>query len=181
MKGHLQENPSNWPPKDPKPGNVPWNQTPGSVIPPPHVYFLDWYNRKGANAIGMIIPSPATTESGDGERSSKSQPYKAHFFYGARGYKAARGLISWEITRNPPIYTICQLVLWIGNEVFLDKSWFMAENCISSIKHFFYIKKWQIFVYCLVHDICFWLRFGLANAINNYLRLKNRIVCVGNF
>ena len=28
-------------------GNVPWNQTHGSVIPPPHIIFLDWYNRKG--------------------------------------------------------------------------------------------------------------------------------------
>ena len=34
---------------------------------------------RGANAVGMSIPPPATTESGDRERSSRSQPYKAHF------------------------------------------------------------------------------------------------------
>ena len=33
----------------------------------------------GANAAGMNIPPPATTESGDRERSSRLQPYKAHF------------------------------------------------------------------------------------------------------
>jgi hypothetical protein len=27
----------------------------------------------------------------------------------------------------------------------------------------------------------FWLRFGLANAMNNYLKIKVRVVCVGNF
>ena len=30
-------------------------------------------------------------------------------------------------------------------------------------------------------DIYFWLRFGFANAIKDYLRLKNRVVCVGNY
>ena len=29
-------------------------------------------------------------------------------------------------------------------------------------------------------NIYFWLRFGSANAINNYWRLKIRVVCVGN-
>ena len=29
-------------------GNIPWNRTPGSVIPPPHIDFLDWYNRNGS-------------------------------------------------------------------------------------------------------------------------------------
>ena len=35
-------------------------------------------------------------------------------------------------------------------------------------------KKDRIYVY-------FWLKFGLANAIDNYLRLQIRVVCVGNF
>ena len=34
-----------------------------------------------------------------------------------------------------------------------------------------------------VNLICFWLRFGLANAINDFrlLKVKIRVVCVGNF
>ena len=32
-----------------------------------------------------------------------------------------------------------------------------------------------------VRNIYFWLRFGLANAINDYQRLKIRVVCAGNF
>ena len=34
---------------------------------------------RGANALGISIPPPATTKSGDRERSSRLQPYKAHF------------------------------------------------------------------------------------------------------
>ena len=30
-----------------KHGNVSWNQTTGSFIPPPPIFFLDWYKRKG--------------------------------------------------------------------------------------------------------------------------------------
>ena len=33
----------------------------------------------------------------------------------------------------------------------------------------------------LVKTIYFWLRIGLANAIYDYYRLKNRVACVGNF
>ena len=63
--------------------NVPWNQTPGSVIPPPHMYFLDWYNLEiDANAVGISKPPPETIESGDWEGSSRSQPYKALFYMG---------------------------------------------------------------------------------------------------
>ena len=32
-----------------------------------------------------------------------------------------------------------------------------------------------------MHNIYFELRFGLENAINDYLRLKIYVVCVGNF
>ena len=31
------------------------------------------------------------------------------------------------------------------------------------------------------NSICFWLSFGLANAINDYKRLRIRVVCVGNY
>ena len=34
-----------------------------ALYPHPHIYFLDRYNRKGANVVGMSIPPPATTES----------------------------------------------------------------------------------------------------------------------
>ena len=62
--------------------------------------FLDWCNRKGENAVGMIIPPPATTKSGYRGRRSRSKPYKANFFMGGGGYKAARGPISRHITRK---------------------------------------------------------------------------------
>ena len=62
-------------------GNVPWNQTPGSVIPPPYIYIFSDTIERCANALGMSIPPPATTENGDRERSSRSQAYKALFLY----------------------------------------------------------------------------------------------------
>ena len=34
---------------------------------------------------------------------------------------------------------------------------------------------------CLCQTDFNYNRFGLANAINNHLRLKIRVVCVGNF
>ena len=38
-------------------GNVPWNQTPGSVIPPPLIIFLYTDTIEiSANAVGMSIP-----------------------------------------------------------------------------------------------------------------------------
>ena len=46
---------------------------------------------RGVNAVGMIIPPPATTKSGDRERSSRLQLYKARLLYGG-------GLISRDIT-----------------------------------------------------------------------------------
>ena len=81
-------------------GNVPWNQTPVRVIPPPpfHIIFLDWYNRKRPNAVGISIPPPATTLSGDRERSSRLQRYKALFCMGVGGYNTSKSLFSREIT-----------------------------------------------------------------------------------
>ena len=64
-------------------GYVHWNQTTGSVIPsPPPVIFLTDTIERGANAVGMRIPPPATIESGDWERSSRLQPYKPLFCMG---------------------------------------------------------------------------------------------------
>ena len=54
--------------------------------PPPLIYIF-----RGANAVGMSITPPATTENGDRELCSSSQPYKAHFCMGG-GYNAARGI-----------------------------------------------------------------------------------------
>ena len=54
--------------------------------------------KRGANAVGMSITPLATTESGDRELSSRSQPYRALFLRG--GYNAAKGLISREITKR---------------------------------------------------------------------------------
>ena len=34
---------------------------------------------------------------------------------------------------------------------------------------------------CKEYNIYFWLRFGLANTIDDYQRLKLRVVFVGNF
>ena len=64
-----------------------------ALYAPPY-FFSDTIER-GANAVGMSIPPPATTESGDRDCS----PIK-HFFCmgGRRGYNAASGLISREIT-----------------------------------------------------------------------------------
>ena len=58
-------------------------------IPPPIYSFKTDTIEKGANVVGMGIPFSATTES----------PIK-HIFYGG-GYKAARGLISRDITSVP--------------------------------------------------------------------------------
>ena len=40
-----------------------------------------------------------------------------------------------------------------------------------------YAKPTQVkFIINMLYNIYFWLRFGLANAINDYERLKNRVV-----
>ena len=52
-----------------------------ALYPHPHIYFQTDTIEKGANAAGMSIPPPAYTESGDRERSSSLQPYKANFLY----------------------------------------------------------------------------------------------------
>ena len=36
-------------------------------------------------------------------------------------------------------------------------------------------------MYKYLYNIYFCLRFGLANAINDYKSVKIRVVCVGNF
>lgn len=48
----------------------------------------------GSNTVGMCITPLATTDSGDQDCS----PITHFFFVWGRGYYAARGLISWEIT-----------------------------------------------------------------------------------
>ena len=71
---------------------------PLAALYPPRI-FLDYTIERGANAVGMSILDPATTENGDRERSLRSQPYRAHFLYGGGGgYNAANGLISRKIT-----------------------------------------------------------------------------------
>ena len=57
----------------------------------PTSYFFRHTNtiERGANAVGLSIPPPATSESGDRDRS----PIK-HIFRMEGGYTDARGLIS---------------------------------------------------------------------------------------
>ena len=50
-----------------------------ALYPPPVYYFQTDTIERGVNDVGIIIPPPATSESGDQVRSSRSQPYKAHF------------------------------------------------------------------------------------------------------
>ena len=73
-------------------GNIPCNQTPSNGIPllPIYIFSTDTIER-GANAVGMIILPPATTESRDRERSLISQPYKALFYMG--GGEARKGVV----------------------------------------------------------------------------------------
>ena len=47
--------------------------------PPIYIFFLADTIEKVSNTVGMSITPPAIPESGDKERSSRSQPYKAHF------------------------------------------------------------------------------------------------------
>ena len=63
---------------------------PLAALYPLPIYLTD---TKGRDAIGMSIPPPGTTERGDRERMSRSQPHKAIFYMGGGGYTAARGLI----------------------------------------------------------------------------------------
>ena len=58
-----------------------------AALYPPYIFFETDTIERGANAVGISITPPATTESGDREQSSRLQPYNA-----------AKGLISWEIT-----------------------------------------------------------------------------------
>ena len=62
--------------------------------PPPLYIFMTDTIERGANAVGMSISPPVTTESEDRDCS----PIKQFSCNGGRGYNAARGLISWEIT-----------------------------------------------------------------------------------
>ena len=64
----------------------------------PNICFWTDTIKRGADAVGMIIPPPANTESGDQEISWRSQLFKVHIFMGGGGYKAARGLISRDVT-----------------------------------------------------------------------------------
>ena len=86
-------------------GNVPWNQTLGSVIPLPPYFFYDLCNRKGCKCRRH-----EHTASGDHwERRSRSQPYKAPFFvWGEGGNKAVEGLSSREIIKKW-YYTKCAI------------------------------------------------------------------------
>ena len=64
---------------------------------------------------------------------------------------------------------------------------------LKKIKKFLYIlytstqtkKKPYLHIFQLLSKITFnsyfWLRFDLANAINDYQRLKFYVMCVGNF
>ena len=45
--------------------------------PPPHIFFRTDTIERGANAVDMNIPPPATTESGHRDRSPIN-----HFLYG---------------------------------------------------------------------------------------------------
>ena len=55
---------------------------------------------------------PVTTKSGDRERSLRLQPYKALFYLGVgRGYKAARGIISRDITeKSEPVTSEANII-----------------------------------------------------------------------
>ena len=52
-----------------------------ALYPPPHIFFNTI--ESGANAVGMCIPTPETTESWDREQST--------FSMGGGGYNASRG------------------------------------------------------------------------------------------
>ena len=49
-----------------------------ALYPPPYFLKTDIMERS-ANAVGISIPPPATTESEDRERSSRSLPYISTF------------------------------------------------------------------------------------------------------
>ena len=44
-----------------------------------------------------------------------------------------------------------------------------------------YPSNYIVHIYCVNQNRYFWLRFGLANAINDYQRLRIRVLCVGKF
>ena len=81
--------------------------------PTPYMFFKADIIERGANAVGMSIPPPATTESRDRERS----PIK-HFYIREGGYNAARGIISREITKN---ITNSLSILFRCSEIFTSK------------------------------------------------------------
>ena len=78
----------------------PLKSDPWQRYSPRHIFFQTDAIEKGANAVGMSMSLPATTESGDPERSSRLQLYKALFCMGREGgYNAAKGLSSRDITQ----------------------------------------------------------------------------------
>ena len=50
-----------------------------ALYPPPPYFFKTDIMERSANAVGISIPPPATTESEDRERSSRSLPYISTF------------------------------------------------------------------------------------------------------
>ena len=85
--------------------------------------------------------------------------------------------------------TLVLLSLFSYKEMIHFLSFFRLEilrhKCCCTFKLVKYNTMWFNFScfinYGITHNIYFWLRFGLANEINNHLRLKIRVVSVGNF
>ena len=108
-------------------GNVPWKQTLSSVIPPHiHIFFLDWYNRKGHKCR-----THENTAPGD----NGEQPYKALFLgesesnvdkKNARSYVSSNDLILQK-RRLKSLF----VVVWAS---------YFCKNC-SHLKNFKLIKS----------------------------------------
>ena len=96
----------------------PLKSNPWQRYTPPLIYVCIQTDtiERGAKTVGMSIPPPAITESGDRERSSRFQPYNA-----------ARGKISREIT----IY-FCIPLLENLNEHF-KRTGFCVQNHVLNL------------------------------------------------
>ena len=90
----------------------------------PHIYFLDWDNRNMHKCRRHEHTAP-----GDyWEQSSRSQPYKAHFYKGGGGYNAASGDFTGDYQcMNLQYSTICLSVMLLTNKKNIWFEDFMAS------------------------------------------------------
>ena len=105
------------------------------------------------------------------------------FFFTIAKFSYRKGLPiwRWKCSDIYLFYFYCSLEIAYP---FQDKKYTIPYRYAFLEKWKSLLKKRDTFAYenwyLIDLDIYFWLRFGLANAINDYQRLNIHVVCVGN-